>query len=280
MLRGQRRAEVRPRAARMRNTVNAREADPDTARHSGPVPWPFARQSVHMARDNDSASSCGAVTRVGYGAVCYGGKRGNGAAGSGPCRCASALESACRAAPPPAARLPRRARGRRLGEALICGGSIGLTSVSEPRMGEHLVRSSPDGALLAASLAFAGAAGLGSAVAVRDQLPGEPFGISVPLSVPAGLLAGWGAGIAAPWPMPVAAVIVAARAQRTASSGLAGAICAGVGMGCIVGTVIEPVSWQPRSWTPWTRLAIVCNVAASALLTVAGWRHFTAARAS
>ena len=122
MLRGQRRAEVRPRAARMRNTVNAREADPDTARHSGPVPWPFARQSVHMARDNDSASSCGAVTRVGYGAGCYGGKRGNGAAGSGPCPCASALESACRAAPPPAARRPCRARGRRLGEALICGG--------------------------------------------------------------------------------------------------------------------------------------------------------------
>jgi len=142
------------------------------------------------------------------------------------------------------------------------------------------VRSCPDGALLAAALAFAGAAGLGSAVAVRDQLPGQPFGISVPVSVPAGLLAGWGAGVAAPWPMPVAAVFVTARAQRTASSALAGAICAGIGVGCIIGTAIEPVSWQPRSWTPWTRLAIVCNVAASAALAVAGWRHFTAARAS
>jgi hypothetical protein len=80
--------------------------------------------------------------------------------------------------------------------------------------------------------------------------------------------------------MPVAAVIVAARTQRTASSALAGAVYAGIGVGCIAGTVIEPVSWQPRSWTPWTRLAIVCNVAASAALTVAGWRHFTAARAS
>ena len=142
------------------------------------------------------------------------------------------------------------------------------------------MRSGPDGALLAASLAFAGAAGLGSAVAVRDQLAGQPFGISVPVSVPAGLLAGWGAGVAAPWPMPVAAVIVAARAQRTACSALAGAVCAGIGVGCIVGTAIEPVSWQPRSWTPWTRLAIICNVAASAALTVAGWRHFTTARAS
>src|SRR5207247_960372 len=37
MLRGQRRAEVRPRAARTRSTANARGADPDTARHPGPV---------------------------------------------------------------------------------------------------------------------------------------------------------------------------------------------------------------------------------------------------
>jgi hypothetical protein len=128
-------------------------------------------------------------------------------------------------------------------------------------------------------VAFAGATGLGSAVAVRDQLPGRPFGISVPLSVPAGLLAGWGAGVAAPWPMPVAAVIMAARARRTASGVLAGAVCAGIGMGCLAGTVIEPVTWRPRSWTPWTSVAIACNVAASAALTGAGWRHFTAARA-
>ena len=142
------------------------------------------------------------------------------------------------------------------------------------------MRSGPGSALLAASLAFAGAAGLGSAVAVRDQLPGQPFGISVPLSVPVGLLAGWGAGVAAPWPMPVAAVLVAARAQRTASGALAGSICTGIGVGCIVGTAIEPVSWQPRSWTRWTRLAIACNVAASAALAGAGWRHLTTARAS
>ena len=140
------------------------------------------------------------------------------------------------------------------------------------------MRSGPDSALLAASLAFAGAAGLGSAVAVRDQLPGQPFGISVPVSVPVGLLAGWGAGVAAPWPMPVAAVLVAARAQRTASGALAGAICTGIGVGCIVGTAIEPVSWQPRSWTPRTRLAIACNLVVSAALAAAGWRHFTATR--
>jgi hypothetical protein len=42
-----------------------------------------------------------------------------------------------------------------------------------------------------ASLAFAGAAVLGSVVAVRDQLPGEPLGVGISLSVPARLLAGW-----------------------------------------------------------------------------------------
>jgi hypothetical protein len=56
--------------------------------------------------------------------------------------------------------------------------------------GEDLrVATGPDRALLAASIAFAAAAGLGSAVAIRDDLPGEPLGITVPLSVPAGL--GW-----------------------------------------------------------------------------------------
>lgn len=136
----------------------------------------------------------------------------------------------------------------------------------------------PDRALLAASLAFAGAAVVGSAVAIRDELPGQPCGISIPLSVPAGLLAGWGAGVAAPWPMPVAALITAARSQRTGPSALTGAVCAGIGMGCVLGTVIEPVTCRPHSWSPATRLAIVFNMASAAALIVAGWRHLAAAR--
>jgi hypothetical protein len=58
--------------------------------------------------------------------------------------------------------------------------------------GDGMSAADPDGALLGASLAFAGAAVLGSVVAVRDQLPGEPLGVGISLSVPAGLLAGWG----------------------------------------------------------------------------------------
>ena len=137
----------------------------------------------------------------------------------------------------------------------------------------------PDRALLAASLAFAGAAVLGSAVAIREDLPGQPCGISIPLSVPAGLLVGWGAGVAAPWPMPAAAVIAAARSQRTQPHALTGAVCAGIGICCVLGTVIEPVTRRPRSSSPATRLAIASNIAASAALTVTGLRHRAAAKA-
>ena len=136
----------------------------------------------------------------------------------------------------------------------------------------------PDRALLAAAAAFAAAAGLGSVVAIRDELPGEPLGITVPLSVPAGLAAGWGAAVAAPWPMPAAALIAAARAQRAEASAATGLVCAGIGLGCIAGTLVEPVTRRPGAWSPGTRLAITANLASSAALVVAGWRHYRAAR--
>ncbi|MGN6174322.1 MAG: hypothetical protein ACTHPS_15470 [Streptosporangiaceae bacterium] len=140
------------------------------------------------------------------------------------------------------------------------------------------MEANTDRALLGASLAFAGTAVLGSAVAIRDQLPGEPFGVSVPLSVPVGVLAGWGAGIAAPWPMPVAAVMAAAPAQREPDA-FAGTVCAVIGLGCIFGTLIEPVTRRPRSWSPAAGLAIGLNVAASAALIAAGLSHRATARA-
>lgn len=139
------------------------------------------------------------------------------------------------------------------------------------------MRADRDGALLGASLVFAGAAVLGSVVAVRDQLPGEPLGVSVPLSVPAGLLAGWGAAVAAPWPMPVAAVLAAVAARRQEPGTRPGLACAALGLGCIAGTVVEPVTRRPRSLSPAARLAICVNLAASAALAGAGAWH--AARA-
>ena len=144
--------------------------------------------------------------------------------------------------------------------------------------GEARVSTGPDRALVAASVAFAAAAGLGSAVAIRNELPGEPLGITVPLSVPAGLAVGWGAGVAAPWPMPVAALIAATRVQRAGASAATGLLCAGIGLGCVVGTLVEPVTRRPGAWSPGTRLAITANLASSAALVVAGWRHYAAAR--
>ena len=143
--------------------------------------------------------------------------------------------------------------------------------------GEPGANGGPDRALLAAAAAFAAAAGLGSVVAIRDELPGEPLGITVPLSVPAGLAVGWGAAVAAPWPMLAAALIAAARCQRAAGGAATGFVCAGIGLGCVAGTLVEPVTRRPGTWSPGTRLAITANLASAAALVVAGWRHYRAA---
>jgi hypothetical protein len=138
------------------------------------------------------------------------------------------------------------------------------------------MRADPDLALLGASLAFTGATVLGSVVAICDQLPGEPLGMSIPLSVPAGLLTGWGAAVAAPWPMPVAAVMTATAARHQEPSSRPGAVCAAIGLGCILGTVIEPVTRRPRSLSAAARLAISVNLAASVALVAAGAWHWAA----
>jgi hypothetical protein len=58
----------------------------------------------------------------------------------------------------------------------------------------------PDPGLLGASTVFAVASVFGSAVAIRQDVAGEPFGLGVALTVRRGVYIGWGAGIAAPWP--------------------------------------------------------------------------------
>jgi hypothetical protein len=88
-----------------------------------------------------------------------------------------------------------------------------------------------------------------------------------------------GAGVAAPWPMPVAAVAAAAAARHRAPSPRSGVLCALIGAGCIVGTLIEPVTHRPGSWSRATALAIGFNIAASAGLIAAGLRHSADTRA-
>jgi hypothetical protein len=129
-----------------------------------------------------------------------------------------------------------------------------------------------DRALRAAALAFAGATGYNSVVAIRQHVPGEPLRIRIPLQVSTGILIGWGSAIAAPWPMPVLGLIAARRALRETTIRPALA-CAGIGIAGIVGILIEPNTYNPKTWTPAIRRAIAAHVATSATLTWTGIRH-------
>lgn len=122
-----------------------------------------------------------------------------------------------------------------------------------------------------AAEAFSAAALFGSAVSVRDRARGEPLGIRLPLSVPVALLLGWGAGLAAPWPMPVAALI-AARRYRISGRSRAGLVCAVLGGACIAGTLVEPVTRRPSTWTRAIGVAILANIATSVGMIAAGLR--------
>ncbi len=127
-------------------------------------------------------------------------------------------------------------------------------------------------ALRRAAVAFACTVGFTSAVAVRDDLPGRPLGIGAPFSVPTGILLGWGAGVAAPWPMPVAALVASRRANQGDS--VATLVCAGLGFAGIVGFLIEPNTYNPKGWTRANRTAIASGVCASAVLATTGLRHW------
>lgn len=141
-----------------------------------------------------------------------------------------------------------------------------------------------DRRLLAAAVGFAGASAFGSVVSIRHDVPGCPLGVSVPLSIPTGLVLGWGAGVAAPWPMSVAALIAAGSTGDEQHAPTAGLVCVGLGLACVVGTLVEPVTLRPGAWPPAVRAAIVVNVAASVFLAAAGrrvrGRRVTAAVAS
>ena len=119
--------------------------------------------------------------------------------------------------------------------------------------------------LVLAAAAFAASTAFGSVVAARENVEGAPFGVRLPISVRIGLLAGWGSGLSAPWPMPVVALIAALRGGPTA-----GRICAVIGAGVIVGTAIEPVT---RSHTTLlNHIVMTGNLVSGAGLIREGWR--------
>lgn len=110
-----------------------------------------------------------------------------------------------------------------------------------------------------------------SVVALRDDLPGRPLGIEVPLSVALSLLVGWGAAVAAPWPMPAAALLAARQAPRATGKAPA-LVCAAIGAIGVVGLLVEPNTYAWRTSTLSTRAAVVAHAAASSALAACGLR--------
>lgn len=128
-----------------------------------------------------------------------------------------------------------------------------------------------DRVLRATAVSFACATAYNSVVAIREGLPGEPLGLRIRLPVSSGILVGWGAAVAAPWPMPVAALWATSGAcQGWTGSAL---VAAGLGIAGIVGILIEPNTYKSRSWTPSTRRAVFLHVATSVAMAGAGIRH-------
>ncbi|MGH3598889.1 MAG: hypothetical protein ACRDQH_01210, partial [Pseudonocardiaceae bacterium] len=91
----------------------------------------------------------------------------------------------------------------------------------------------------------------------------------VPMSVRTAVLAGWGAGVAAPWALPTAAL----AAGRPRFGTRAGAVCVAVGVCCIAGTLMEPVTYRYARQPASVRCAVVLNLVASAALCLSGLRH-------
>jgi hypothetical protein len=73
--------------------------------------------------------------------------------------------------------------------------------------------------------------------------------------------------------MPVSALVAAAKACSGERNGATGLVAAGVGIGCIAGTLVEPATYRRRAWKPVVRTAIAVNVVTSAALVAAGLRH-------
>lgn len=124
--------------------------------------------------------------------------------------------------------------------------------------------------LLAAAAFFAGAATYGGVVGAREEIAGEPFGWRLPGRVAVQESWGYGSGTMAPWPMPVAALVAAARS--TSSSDLPAQVCLAIGSLCLVGTVIEPQTWGRRSASTAATVATALHLLSGTALVLAGRR--------
>ena len=116
------------------------------------------------------------------------------------------------------------------------------------------------------------ATGFGSWVSLARDVPGEPFGIDINLSVPTSLKVGLGSGLAAPSPMPLVALAAAIAALRAAGNPRPGRICQTIGWMLFCGTLVEPVAWGRRARDPLIGATVAANLLAGAVAIVAGRR--------
>ncbi|GAA3159163.1 hypothetical protein GCM10010531_08170 [Blastococcus jejuensis] len=130
--------------------------------------------------------------------------------------------------------------------------------------------------MLAASALFSVTAAYGAVVGVREDVPGEPLGWRPPGKVSTHEIVGLGSGTMAPWPMPVAAVIAALRSHPGAT--LPAQVCLGIGSVCLVGTVVEPVTWGRRSASGATTVTTALHLLSGAALVLAGRRAIIQSR--
>ena len=132
--------------------------------------------------------------------------------------------------------------------------------------------------VVAAASLFAGSVVVGGAVGAREEVAGEPFGRRLPGRVAVQQAWGYGSGVMAPWPVPVAALVAAARSGR--SSELPARSCTGIGSLCLVGTLVEPQTWGRRSTSGATTLATALHLLSGVTLVLAGRRRELARRSS
>ena len=128
-----------------------------------------------------------------------------------------------------------------------------------------------DRAMLGAATFFAATTAFTTAVSVRQpRLPDEPFGVRFPGPVPVHLALGLGSGVAAPWPMPVGAVVAAIRARPGAR--WPERTCAILGVVVLVGTIAEPASWGFRPRSAAAKVTLPLNLLSGVALFLAGTR--------
>jgi len=124
-----------------------------------------------------------------------------------------------------------------------------------------------------AATGFAGATAYNSVVAIREGLPGEPFGVRVPISVATGILTGWGSSVAAPWPMPALGLWAVRRSSLDSGGDKPAYVCAALGAAGLIGILIEPNTYRRRTWTGRTRRAVALHVGTCAVLIGTGLWH-------